>query len=372
MPAPRNPFRPTFGSTPPILAGRTDLVAEFGEALDDGPGAPGRATFYTGPRGTGKTVMLNEAVDQARQRGWLVVNESAREGLLRRLTTIHLPTLLREMRDGDRPRRRVSGITAPMGVGVTWQTSEPGPPAADLNSQLVELTDALAAHQTGLLLTLDEIHRRVAPDLREIFQTFQLAVREDRDVAFAAAGLPSAVSDLLNDDVLTFLRRAERHHLGAVAPADTEEALALPIRDSGRDITPDALAAAVRSTAGYPFLIQLTGHQIWRQRPANPTITMTDAQAGIAAAATRMGRLVHEPALREASHADRRVLHAMAEDDAPSRVADLAARLHESPAWVNTYRSRLIDSALIRSAGHGLVDFAVPFLREHLRATPPG
>lgn len=71
---PRNPFRPTFGSNPPLLAGRAYLVEEFGESLDDGLGAPGRATFYTGARGTGKTVMLNEAVDQARQRGWLVVN----------------------------------------------------------------------------------------------------------------------------------------------------------------------------------------------------------------------------------------------------------------------------------------------------------
>jgi hypothetical protein len=33
-----------------------------------------------------------------------------------------------------------------------------------------------------------------------------------------------AVADLLNDDVLTFLRRADRYHLGAVDPADVADA----------------------------------------------------------------------------------------------------------------------------------------------------
>jgi hypothetical protein len=36
--AANNPFTPTFGSPPPLLAGREELIELFGEALDDGPG----------------------------------------------------------------------------------------------------------------------------------------------------------------------------------------------------------------------------------------------------------------------------------------------------------------------------------------------
>ncbi len=53
-----NPFHPTFGVSPPLLVGRDDVLAEFGQALDDGPGSSGRATLYTGARGAGKTVVL--------------------------------------------------------------------------------------------------------------------------------------------------------------------------------------------------------------------------------------------------------------------------------------------------------------------------
>jgi len=86
-----NPFRPSFGVTPPLLAGRDTEILAFGDALDAGPGAPGRATLYTGVRGIGKTVMLNEAETQARQRGWVVASETAVPGLVDRLTPHRLP-----------------------------------------------------------------------------------------------------------------------------------------------------------------------------------------------------------------------------------------------------------------------------------------
>ena len=72
-----NPFTASFGVSPPLLVGRDVLLDEFAEALEDGPGATGRATLYTGARGSGKTVMLNAVEDRARAQGWLVVSETA-------------------------------------------------------------------------------------------------------------------------------------------------------------------------------------------------------------------------------------------------------------------------------------------------------
>ena len=53
---------------------------------------------------------------------------------------------------------------------------------------------------------------------------------------FVGAGLSSAVSDLLNDEVLTFLRRADRHHLGSVSSRDVARAIREPVTDAGRMI----------------------------------------------------------------------------------------------------------------------------------------
>ena len=38
---PRNPFKPTFGISPPLLVARDEMIHDFSDALEDGPGAPG-------------------------------------------------------------------------------------------------------------------------------------------------------------------------------------------------------------------------------------------------------------------------------------------------------------------------------------------
>ena len=76
-----NPFKPTAGMTPPVLIGRETVIDDFMDGLDEGPGAPGRLMRITGPRGSGKTVLLTQLGDIANDRGWTVVNVSGREPL---------------------------------------------------------------------------------------------------------------------------------------------------------------------------------------------------------------------------------------------------------------------------------------------------
>jgi len=368
----RNPFTPSFGSSPPLLVGRDDVIEQFSEAIDDGPGSPGRATLYTGSRGVGKTVLLNAVEERARSFGWLVITETATPGLVRRLVEEHLPSLLRDQ-DDDGTRRRLTGLNAPSGLGgASWETRDSHPVSAGLRNQICDLTDLLARHETGLLITVDEIPRRQTDDLRQLAAVVQHAFREDRDLAFVGAGLPSAISDLLNDDVLTFLRRADRHVLGPVDVLEVAQAIREPIETSGRTISVDACRVAADATGGYPFLIQLIGHNIWRQQPKERSISKEDVYKGVAAARHRMGSLVHEPALVDASHVDRSFLVAMAVDDGPSHMHDIANRLGVSAGYAGQYRRRLIEAQLIESTAYGEIDFAVPYMRDYLRDQAAG
>ncbi len=80
-----------------------------------------------------------------------------------------------------------------------------------------------------------------------------------------------------------------------------------------------------------------------------------------------MGSLVHAPSLAGTSDVDRSFLVAMAKDDVPSAMSDVASRLNVDANYASQYRLRLIEQELIRSAGRGKVDFALPYLREYLR-----
>jgi hypothetical protein len=364
----RNPFRATFGVSPPFLAGRDAVLAEFDGALADGPGASGRAMLFTGARGAGKTVLLNAVEDRARGRGWLVISETANAGFVERLTTQHLPRLLREF-DPATARSRLSSVSLPMGLGgAAWERIETHVAGGGLREQIALLTDLLAPHETGLLITLDEIHRDATAELREFATTIQHGFREERQLAFIAAGLASAVSDVLNDDVLTFLRRADRHTLNAVGPQDALRALAEPIRQAGRTVSDEALEVMVEGSEGYPFLIQLVGERAWRVHSEERGISVEDARVGVVRGREQLGILVHAPALARISEVDGSFLLAMTEDEGPSKMADIQARLGVDVNYASQYRLRLIDAELIEAARRGYVRFTLPYLRDYLRA----
>ncbi len=62
----------------------------------------------------------------------------------------------------------------------------------------------------------------------------------------------------------------------------------------------------VKGTRGYPFLIQLVGAQVWRLHKEEREISMESAREGVSNALRRLGRLVYEPALADASDIDSR------------------------------------------------------------------
>jgi len=130
---------------------------------------------------------------------------------------------------------------------------------------------------------------------------------------------------------------------------------------------------ATDGTGGYPFLIQLVGFWMCRladtNTASNDTLVIDDAaaSAGVQAARRRLGSLIHEPALHDLSHVDRTFLAAMAVDEGPSRMADIAARLNADANYASQYRLRLIAADMIHSAGHGQVEYTLPYLRDYLR-----
>ncbi|MBF0808791.1 ATP-binding protein [Rothia nasimurium] len=361
-----NPFTPTFGVTPPLLVGRVQLLADFEEALEDGPGAPARALLVAGTRGSGKTVLLNVYEDLALHHGWAVVPMTARPGLVQELKDERLPRLLYDL--GKQDARKLNQIEVNLfGVGGAVGWPEGKAPLGGFRSLLFEVADLAAEQGGGLLITVDEAHRNALDDLRVLTQEVQHAFRQGKNVAFIAAGLPRAVHDLTGDEVLTFLRRAERITLGAVNPLDIEEALQEPATQFGKPFNEEALTLAVEGTGGYPFLIQSVGYESWRTARADSVIGLEAAERGVAAARRRVGHLVHEPALVGLSGVDKSFLAAMSVDDGPSKMSDIANRLGSTPQYANTYRNRLLGYELIASSQHGYVDFTIPYLREYLR-----
>lgn len=362
----QNPFKPTAGARPPLLVGREDLRQDFAESLENGPGAPGLLSIFSGPRGIGKTVMLGEIEDEAIEHGWIVISETATSGLVARIADA-VRTASEELGDGPAGRRVTALTIGPVRV----DTQLPPPREVHWRRGVTELLTILDGFGTGLLISVDEIHAVDRSELSELAAVVQHLIRENLPVGLVMAGLPKAVEDLLSEGVSTFLRRAERYDLHATSIPEVKAAFRETFQDSGVDVDDEHLDMLASATGGYPFLIQLVGYHVWSQaRRTGGSVTDAVLEAGLSKARRRMGATVLQSAYGALSAVDQSYLLAMAEDDGPSSTAAIAERLGVDLVYGGQYRLRLIAAGVIAPTRHGYVDFAVPTFREFLRNAP--
>ena len=370
-----NPFKPSFGVSPPVLAGRGHILDDLEDAFSAGPGHPDYTALLVGVRGSGKTATLNAVQQRMDRRGWEVISENAHGDLCARLTD-SIQRLLSEA-SAARQRPRVSGVKA-LGVGVEFERSaraaeQSGTAHLRLRPVLSLLASRLAREGRGVLITLDELQSAQASQLREFAATLQhVTRREEKPAAFVAAGLASIDDSVLQDSAITFLQRCSRYEVGDLTETAAAEAFAEPVEQHGGQITPDALREAVHASAGYPFMVQLIGFHAWKAAASDPVaVGLPEVASGIAEAERRLPYLVIAPMWRALSRMDREFASAMAADDGESATADIAARLGRSTSYTSTYRSRLIRAGFIRGTRRGYVDFTHRTTRAWIRSNQP-
>ena len=361
-----NPFTPGFGTEPPTLAGRDGILRRIATAMAAGPRHPDTTLIITGARGTGKTVLLNAAERESRERGWAAIAVSASEegGVSWNVSLAASDTA----RWPEQWRQQETGF----GADVRGRRTAGGSGRRTLRAALTDLADAALLQDAGVLVTVDELQAAASEDAQTFANAIQhVSRREQRPVMFIGAGLPDVEDTILADDGITFFQRCRRAEIGPISDPDVRTALEQPVLDAGGWIESSALEAAVAAASGYPFMVQLIGFHAWEHaRAPEAGITADSMAKALKDAGDEMVRLVIMPVWKRLSDADRRFVEAMAVDDGESRVADIAARLGKLPTHVGVYRARLIRAGVIASSGHGRVRFVHEALRQWLR--PPG
>jgi hypothetical protein len=355
-----NPFRPAFGVAPPEIIGRHRQITDFIEALDRGIGNPHRSTIFIGARGMGKTVVLSEIAKEAAAAGWITAQITANPAMLNDAIDQINAKADHLIASG---RISLTGISA-AGFGVNFSAVDHEP--LGWRQKITKKIIELEKYNAGVLFLVDEVHAS-EPGLKTFLTAYQHLMMEERKVAIALAGLPASVSDLLKVDVITFLRRAYKERLGNIGIPEVREGLRTTFSENGRAIEDDALEAASNATGGYPYLIQMVGFQIWEQSDA-AVIGIKDAAPGIERAKEFLASAVHETSMADLSDMDKNFLVAMAIDDGPAKASDLAKRLGKDANYISQYRKRLLDAGVTVEAGYGYLDFAIPLMREYIRA----
>lgn len=379
-----NPYTPDMGARPPFLAGRETELAYFKEMLVQlDAGGTQKHLIFTGLRGVGKTVLLNEFEAKCEAIGWAaevrelaegsrvghVVAKSARKALVQMSTTKRAGDALR------RALRALKGFTLTLGdlgfqfdVDALEGVADSGELAEDMRDLLVEVGLAARENGTGFALILDEMQNLQKGDLEALIVGLHRAKQKNLPVALVGGGLP-LLPELTGEAKSYAERGFEFRVVDALDRQAAAAALEEPARLQGVSWQRAAVERVIELTQGYPYFLQEYGRAVWRVG-SGKSIGSRDVEAAEALAGEYLDQNFFSQRIGKLPGGERSYLVAIAScGDGPQRTGEVAKALGKDPASISALRSRLLKAGLIYGPRRGEVDFTVPRCADYIRRT---
>lgn len=381
-----NPYRPGAGTRPPVLRGRDDLFARFEGIVEHAlRGRPGKSLVLLGLRGVGKTVLLNQFVSLAEQKGYSTGHMEADESQdLRLLMAMRLRRILLALQR-RRPSQKImralrilkafsyqlpDGSLVTLDVEALRGYADSGVIGDDLTDLLVAVGEAAAGQERGVLLAVDEIQYLAKEELGGLIAAIHRTTQLDLPVVLVGAGLPQ-LPKLAGEAKSYSERLFEFPFVNSLSEEDAAAAIALPAAPLGVEFAAAALEAIFANSKGYPYFLQGWGYYVWNEAGVSP-VGPEAVRAAAELVVKHLDRDFHAMRFDRLTLKEKTYLRTMAEfKSSKIRSGDIAARLGVPVENAAPRRSALIRKGMIYSPGYGETAFTVPMFDDFLRRQMP-
>lgn len=383
----KNPFRPGVGTKPLYLAGRGQSLRRFGSVLRAAPEQPANMRL-TGLRGVGKTVLLGEFREVAREMSWATAFLELQPGhntddavCAALIATLKL--VREEVSRAERLKTAVGGAVRQAGtLGIEWgefkMTYEPGanPEREDLAHALFEAVESVIAHgKEGLVLLLDEV--QVIRDetraggqhpLSLLIAAVSSLQKAELPIGMVLCGLPTLTGNLLR--ARSYSERMFRgEEIGSLETDDAKDALTRPLAESTVALDPGIAGRVAEEVEGYPYFLQLWGAELWDAADAAGVDRFSEAllNAALPEIYRRLDLDFYDPRVATLTPAEQDVLFASADCAYPPLVvADLNEAISKTPGNVNVLLGRLVENGVLYRIRKGQYEYTAPKFRDFL------
>lgn len=383
-----NPFSPNAGSRPPELAGRDSAFEDIRIFLGRLPLKRSvQSILFTGLRGVGKTVMLNEVMHMAEARGdvlpiYLEASENRPLGeMLASPLRMALLKINRSKGTGEKVKRSLSALRNFVGtikvkfgdIGIELEPATGLADSGDLQFDLIELlssvAEAAAEKRMGVVLLVDEVQYISAEEFGALVMAMHRMQQRSLPLAMIGAGLP--ILPGLAGEAKSYAERLFTYPVvGALSREASITAISRPFADAGLHITDEAADIIYRRSGGYPYFIQEWGYQLWNFVEREP-ITEKDVQMVDGIVTEQLDGNFFHVRMERLTPSEKSFLQAMASLPGHNvKMSDIAAILGISQKALGPRRSALIRRGMVYSPSHGIVAFTVPLFDEFLRRNP--
>ncbi|MDR3241649.1 MAG: AAA family ATPase [Lactobacillaceae bacterium] len=315
-----------------------------------------RTTFVVGMRGSGKTSLLSYLDKQLEKIPNIIpVKLSSNEDLLDNIMTgvekeLSISSELKEL-----------NFALP-GLNFKFCDQEThGSFQYDFET-LLQRVDR--ANKTVVIL-IDEV-QNITAQLRTFFASYLMYCIDELPIVVAAAGLPSSIDAVLNDESLTFLLRANRIKLQPLNLATIVDLYLNLFKGLG--LKEKQAFRMAEASAGYPYLYQLIGHCLWEH--TTNLVKDVEIEAAIVFAKMNLYEAVYSKVMSDLSQEDRELVFAI-NDCGGKDVATsyLKCVLKGSINQVKVRKACLNHWGITEKSGQGMVSFKLPYFKEFLDYT---
>ncbi len=343
-----------------------------------------------GLRGVGKTVLLDSIREAAEGSGIQTVRMEAPESRsLPALLAPELRSALLRLSRNERARdlaqrglRALAGFAK--GLKVRYadiQIAYDLEPEAgladngDLEQDLPALLEATgqAAKEAGtaVALFIDELQYVEESELAALITALHRCAQRQLPVVLVGAGLPQLRGRM--GKAKSYAERLfEFPEVGPLPPQAATLAIIRPAEKANVAYTPEAVAAILTETKGYPYFLQEWGKHAWDAANESP-ITLADVIAGARTALSALDASFFRVRFDRLTPAEKKYLRAMAElGPGPHRSGDIAERLKRKVTALGPTRNQLIAKGMIWSPNHGDTAFTVPLFDDFMKRIMPG
>ena len=339
-----NPYLLTFGEEP---IEHIDRLKERQIVLDDflSPVPAQQVYMVTGVTGSGKTVFMTDISQTLKKndKNWIIVDLNPTAPDLIKEAGAILSSENELARIFQNARLNLSLF----GFGLEVSNSVP---ISDAQTALEKMLSSLAGKNKKILFTIDEVTGTSA--IKTFTFAFQQFLRKKLPVYLLMTGLYKNISDLQNEDNLTFLYRAPKIiltplNIGAMA-ANYEKNIGLSAEES---------LSMAKLTKGYSFAFQVLGHLLYDADGDYSQLIPQFRQ--------HLEDMSYEKIWSELSDKDREIMTALAQTES-GKNSDIMKITGLKYNEFNPYRRRLIQKGVVDGSRRGYLQFTLPFFKEFI------
>lgn len=371
-----NPYRPGAGLMPTYLAGRDEDIHNIGQmfyALTKN--IPTQSVIFSGLRGVGKTVLINQLQKIAEDQGIFCrhIEVEERNDFISQIAACS-QAFLRTVSGKEKFRHLIQKpLDAIKALVVSFDPNEHTFSLSLQEKELyrsLNLTQSLtdvfssigeAAYQseTPLCFFIDEMQYMKPEELGSLIAALHRANQLGYPVMIIGAGLPK-IYKMLSDEKSYSERLFLYKEIDSLTREQSDKAITEPAKKFGISYEREAVDEIINITKGYPFFIQQMC-QIVYEKTNRDVIRVSDIQDVVKLFFETLDAGFFRVRYERCSDSDKKFLFAMVRcGELPCTISGISKWLKKKGKTISPTRAQLINKGIIYPVRYSELDFTVP------------